>query len=75
MLVRLFPKQGICRFSTVVPSSRLSVKANRIYLEHTTRLNQTNHRPANIAFSVPLAVTPSTGILTRFIDYASSARL
>lgn len=49
-------------------SSRLSVKVNRIYLEHTpTRLNRDNRRPANIAFSVPpFAVTPSTGILTRF---------
>lgn len=48
-------------------SSRLSVKVNRIYLEHIpTRLNRDNRRPANIAFSVPFAVTPSTGILTRF---------
>ena len=43
-------------------SSRLSVKVNRIYLEHTpTRLNRDNRRPANIAFlRPPFAVTPST---------------
>ncbi len=60
-------KQGICRFSTVVPRHHASALIFRICTENQpTRLNRDNRRPANIAFSVPFAVTPSTGILTCF---------
>ena len=58
-------------------SSRLSVKVNRIYLEHTpTRLNRDNRRPANIAFSVPLRSNTKYGNINPFpIDYAFRPRL
>ena len=61
-------KQGICCFSTVVPRHHTSALKVRICPENSayTCLNRDNRRPANIAFSVPFAVTPSTGILTCF---------
>ena len=47
-------------------SSRLSLDFPDLPENQPTRLNRDNRRPANIAFSVPFAVTPSTGILTCF---------
>ena len=60
-------KQGICYFSTVVPRHHTSaLKVPDLPEPPPTCLNRDNRRPANIAFSVPFAVTPSTGILTCF---------
>lgn len=59
-------KQGICYFSTVVPRHHLSLDYPDLLDNQPTCLNRDNRRPANIAFSVPFAVTPSTGILTCF---------
>ncbi len=62
-MLRAFWKQGILLLQRrSASSSRLSVKVNRIYGTLPTRLNRDNRRPANIAFSVPFAVTPSRNI-------------
>ena len=70
-------KQGICRFSTVVPRHHASALVFRICLENQpTRLNRDNRRPANIAFSVPLRSNTKYRNINLFpIDYAFRPRL
>lgn len=61
-------KQGINCFTTLVARHHTSALSDRICLiTLPTCLNRDDRRPDNLAFSVPpIAVTTSTGILTRF---------